>query len=205
MKTLIFLLFATVLLLLPCSAEEITFEILQNSNDEYYISYNDDLIACVNDTCAFDVANYTTNTTGIELSRTDMKKIAQYVALEIEVPEYIGAANESFITTQLGTSREDTTDNLRAFITNTVMPSIAEIDEVNSKLTVAEVTIADLQSKANEYDALKETTDKTISVYEDERKIYQYLCGILTLSFIGVLGFNSPSFKRMLELKRSKR
>lgn len=205
MKSLILLLFAFVLLVTSCSAEEITFDILQNTQDEYYISYNDDLISCDNDTCTFDVSNYTTNTTEFELSKNDMKKIAQYVALEIEIPQYTGSANESFITTQLGTSREDTTDNLRAFITNTVMPSIAEIDEVNSKLTVAEVTIADLQSKGREYDLLKETKDETISVLKDENEIYKYLCGILTLSFIGVLGFNSQSFKRMSELKKGKR
>lgn len=208
-KMMLFIVFfLTTLFVMPCSADNVTIELFQNSNDEYFVKYNGDLYACDDDECTFEVTNYTTstNTTDYELSSKDMKKIAQYVALEIDIPACNeGAVNETRMIELLGNTREQTTDWIGGRITNTLIPEVEKFDELEQKLSEAEITIADLQSKAREYDDMKESKDDRISFLKDENSILKTLCGLLTLSFIAVIAFNSQAFKRIMELKKRKR
>ena len=184
MRHFLFLISLILLLCVPCSADTITIEVMENNLGEYFVSYNDYLSRCDNETCTFDVdsLNCTSDTMG--LTSDDIKRIGQRVALEIEMPTDIGSVNESFIITTLGTNREDITDNLRAFITNTVMPTVEELDEVSNKLVEAEVTIAELQTDARDYDNLKDNKDATIATLERELKRSDY---ISMLCFVGIL------------------
>lgn len=205
MKYILPIIFVFLLIIVPASADNVTIEILQNSNDEYYISYDDELIACDNDTCVFDVDAYSVNTTEFELSNTDMKKISQYIALEIETMEYTEVVNESFITESNIVLRNELLESLYARTQNTFVPAIEERDALKTNLSEAQAMIEGLKADARGYDTLKKTHDDLTLILKNEIKKLEYLCGILTISFIAVLGFNSQSFKRIMELKRSKR
>ena len=204
MKAVFFFILVSTLLVLPCAAEEISFEILQNSNDEYYISYEDNLISCANDTCTFDVSNYTTNTTELELSRDDMKKIAQYVALEIEIPAYTGSVNESFITNSNIELRNEILDSFYARTQNTFVPSLEEINACETNLTASQNMIVDLKAKAGEYDNMKELKNTEISTLKESKDTFKWIAILASIGMFCVAGANSSAFKRMLELKRRK-
>ena len=205
MKILLFLLILTALIVVPCSAENVTIEIIQVTQGDYYISYNDDITTCSDNICIFDVENYTVDTTEYQLSNKDITKIAQRVALEISSDDISNGVNETFLIELHGNTRETVTDFVGSRLTNTVIPELERFDELEQKFAGAETTIADLQSKAREYDNMKETKDETISVLKSRNSWLEILCVGLGLTFIVVLGLNSQAFKRVLELKRRKR
>ena len=150
----VFFVLISILLISNVSADNVTIEILENADGEYYISYGRDLVACVDDECTFDVDEYSSNVTDYELSNREITKIAQRVAFEVDFPDHVGV-NESFILSALGDNREDITDNLRSHTMNTIVPSIAEMDEFKSKLAIAEIRIVELESKEREYDRMQ--------------------------------------------------
>jgi hypothetical protein len=169
------------------ASENVTFEILQNSNNEYYIAYNDELIPCDDVYCTLLVSNIThANNTGnftFELSTEEINRIAQRVALEIPQTEQ-QELNTSVFESQLGSTREDITDNLRSFIMSTVVPEVEKFDELQNKLTEAEITIVDLKAKEINFDLLKENTDKTIDTLERENDRMQFISFLLGIGII---------------------
>ena len=189
MRALLFLLLLATLIIIPVSAENVTIEILQNTQGEYYISYENDLIECVEDECTFDVANHTTNSTSItDFSKDDMKKIAQYVALEIDTDDFDSGINETFMITSLAKTREDTTDNLRAYIAKTIMPEVEKFDEVEQKLAASEILVADLQAKAGSHDATISAKDTEIKLLEDKvEKSDTLVLGCIGLVILAVI------------------
>ena len=171
------------------ASENITFEILQNSNGEYYVAYNDDLIPCDDVYCTIFAENIThANNTGnftFELSTEEINRIAQRVSLEM--PEQQTELNTSIFEAQLGNTREDITDNLRAFITTTVVPEVEKFDELQNKLTEAEIRIVDLEAKEINFDLLKENTDKTIATLDRENDRMQFIAFLSMIGFLVVI------------------
>jgi len=188
------------LLAIPASADNVTIEILENADGELYIVYGTQIIPCINDKCTFNVSTYEGG--DYSISNADATKIAQRVAIEMKLPTttfYSGSVNETFINTALGNNRETITDNLRAYIDNTVVPSVAELDESKNKLAEAELTITDLQSKAREYDSLKETKDETISTLKRENGRLEYIAIIALIGFVFVIITCSDAGKEALD------
>lgn len=202
------LILALLLLILPiASADNVTIEIFQNSNDEFFIQYNGELHACVDDECTFNVsANVTQQDYDVALSTKDIKKIAQYVALEVNMPTgQSWDLNRTYFDTTTGVTREQLYDRLAAYIDNTVVPEVDKYNAETSARMAAEAKVVELENKGINYDNMKETKDETISVLKDENEWLKYLCFILGLGMLAVMCFNSGAFKRLLELKRGKR
>lgn len=183
MNKLVLFVIVSVLFISNVNADNVTFEILENSEGMYYISYGDDLIACIDDECTFDIDDYSSNVTDYELSSRDINKIAQRVALEVNFPDHIGV-NESFILTALGQNREDITDNLRSHTMNTVVPAVEEMDEFKNKLSTAEIRIVELESKEREYDIMVITKDVAIDTLERENDRMQFISLLAMIGFI---------------------
>ena len=210
MKAVFFFILVSTLLLLPCSAEEINFDILQNSQGEYFIEYNEDLISCANDTCTIEVANYTTNTTELELSRDDMKKIAQYVSLEIGTVSS-GGINETFFIEQSAKGDEWTANNIKLWITETIEFSLDEKAAMQNEISSLERDVYDLELNMTMVQSEAIRHDSVLSSKEAEIESKDMIIWILVvLTFVGFFAFlavtavNSTAFKRMLELRRSK-
>ena len=61
MKLLFLFILLSAIFMINVSADNVTIEVWENSQGEYYISYHDDLIACDGDECTFNVDNYSHN------------------------------------------------------------------------------------------------------------------------------------------------
>lgn len=190
MNKTIFFLILSVLLISNVSADNVTFDIFYNSIGDFYVSYDgSDLIPCDGDSCTFDVDEYSSNVTDYDLSNRDITKIAQRVAIEID---FAGdsvnyGVNESFIVSVLSDVREDTTDNLRSYIMNTIVPSVEEIDEYKNKLSDAEIRIVELESKEREYDTMVETKDVAIDTLERENDRMHFITIMAMIGFIFII------------------
>lgn len=166
-------------------AENVTIEILQNSNGVYYIAYGDDLIPCEDSYCNFlveNVTNYNNSNITFELSTKEINRIAQRISLDM--PQQQLELNTSVFEAQLGSTREDITDNLRSYMDLTLIPEVTRFDEQKNLLTAAELEIVTLKSKEINFDLLKENTDKTIATLERENDRMQF---IAFLSLIGMI------------------
>lgn len=189
MNKTIFFLILSMLLISNVSADNVTFDVFENAAGDYYVSYNDELIACDGDSCTFDVDEYSSNVTDYDLSNRDITKIAQRVAIEID---FAGdsvnyGVNESFIVSALSDVREDTTDNLRSYIMNTIVPSVEEIDEYKNKLSDAEIRIVELESKERQYDTMVLTYDVAIKVLEREIDRMHFISVLCMIGFVFII------------------
>lgn len=179
---LFFILLAT-LLVIPVSADNVTITIFEAAGEEFFIEYNDGYFPCVNGTCTFDIVDI--NGTEYEMSKDDMEKIAEYVALEIDTSSNtFGGSNETFILTALDQTEEDITDNLRAYTLNTLVPELERFEALAQQVIQLEKDLAESASESKNYDAMVETKDTTISTLERELNRSDF---ISMLCFIGML------------------
>lgn len=203
MRALLFILLFLTLLITPSAAENVTIEVFETS-DVYYISLDDgDLIACPDDECIVDITNYTTNitTTELDLSRDDMKKIAQYVSLELNNVDLssAGGINETFLITSLGNSREQTCDIIGARVIDSLMPQVEKMDELEQKNKELENTVATLQEKGRLYDNQLIKDNEIIEIYKEDAndaKTVAVACIFVAL-LLGLTG--TPGGKGFLE------
>lgn len=172
MRALLFLVLLFITTITPCVADNVTIEVLENLDGDFYISYNDDLIQCdTDDFCTFDVSNYTTNinTTEIELSKNDMKKIAQYVSLEIDMNGIeTGGINKTYYDTTQIVTRNEVIDGILPFIRNTLMPETDNVTALKANLTASHIIISDLKSDVKILEGKIEGHDEKIKLKDDE-------------------------------------
>ena len=191
MRALLLIVLLLAIFITPSAADNVTIELFQNSNDIFFVQYNNELFECTDDDeCTFEVANFTDNCTydngtGYDLSRNDMKRIAQYVALEIDTTGYTGGVvNDSALTASLGNVREDITDNIRSYMDTTLIPTVAEFDELNQKLDIAEDEAGINKVKADAYDKQLLEDNEVIEVYKEKADDANF---VSILSLIGIV------------------
>lgn len=206
MRALLFLVLLSTLLVVPVSAENVTIELFQNSQDIFFVQYNDELFECSeDDECTFEVVNFTDNCTydngtGYDLSRSDMQRIAQYVALEIDIPEYTGGVvNDSLLTTSLGNTREDITDNIRSYMDTTLMPKVTEFDELKQKLDIAEDEAGINKVKADAYDKQLLEDDEVIEVYKSKADDANFISALSLIGIVFIVITCTPAGRGFLE------
>lgn len=195
MRALIFLVLILALFITPGAADNVTIELFQNSQDIFFVQYNDELFECTDDDeCTFEVANFTDNCTydngtRYDLSSKDKKDIAQYtvkyLVLENGAQAFTGGVvNDSALTASLGNTREDITDNIRSYMDTTLIPEIARFDELEQKLTLAENEVATLKVKGDAYDKQLLEDNEVIEVYKSKADDANF---ISTLCLIGIV------------------
>lgn len=193
MRLLILLLLLTTLIVVPASGENITIEILENFDGDYYIFYNDERIECdADDFCTFNVSNYTANVsvTEVDFSKTDMRKIAQYVFFEIESNGLTSCGvNESFINEGNIVLRNEISDNIGAKIRNTFLPEVGELEACQVNLSLAQNMIASNNAKIESNDATIAGKDAEIKSLERDLEKADFLVigfGLLLLLSIAM-------------------
>lgn len=208
MKVLLFLLFLTTLVVVPCSADNITIELFQNSAGDYFVQYNDEMYACVDDECTFNIsANVTQQDHNLSLSKKDMKRIAQYVALEVEFPEYSGGINETWMLTALDDEGEDICDNIRDHNLNTLAPTVDDFDLVEQEKIQLESEVKELSVKGKLYDEQQIKNDEIIEIYKKDAANAEFFGIMCAIGFAFVVITCTPGGKTSIEfaLKKLKR
>lgn len=199
-KIIIFMVLLTTLVI-PVSADNITIELFQNSNDEYFVSYNDNLYECNGDECTFEVGNYTvdTNITEFELSSTGRKKLAKQIALEIDFPEYTGGINETFLIKALDDEGEDIGDRICSHNLETMAPTIEDFDLLDQEKTQLEADNAELMVKGELYDDQQKKDNDVIEIYKEAKEqaeLFGIICGF---GFAFVILTCTPGGKTSIE------
>lgn len=210
MKAIFLFILVSTLLLLPCSAENVTIEIFETS-DIFYISLNDgDLIACPDEECTLDITNYTTNltTTELEISKDAKKDIAQYVYLELlnsDVLEYTGGVNESFITNSNIELRTEILDGIYARTQTHFVPAIEEINACKTNLTATQNMIVDLKATASSHGVVLEAKEEKIENLEEAKENATLLAAGLAILFVASLLFQGNRAQEALDWWKNRR
>lgn len=200
MKILLFFLFLTTLVVVPCAADNITIELFQNSNGDYFVQYNNEMYSCVDDECTFNVsANVTQQEHNLSLSKKDMQRIAQYVALEIDFPEYTGGINETFLIKALDDEGEDIGDRICSHNLETMAPTIEDFDLLEQEKIQLEVDVKELMVKGELYDDQQKKDNDIIEIYKeakDQAELFGIVCAI---GFAFVILTCTPGGKTSIE------
>ena len=215
MRALILLVLLSTLLVVPVSADNVTIELFQNSQDVFFVQYNDELFECTEyDECTFEVANFTDNCTYdngtvYDLSIKDKKEIAeytaQYIALEIDFSEYNNGVNESFLTDSLIVTRNEMIDSVNARTQNSFVPSVDEINAVKANLTEAQNQIIDLKAEASSHAIVIDAKDEKIATLEDSKGNTELAAIGFAILFVGSLLFMGNKARDAMDWWKSRR
>lgn len=185
------LIILTLLLLLPVVTADtnITIQIYEDSSGDYFISVNDEgLEECQGSTCNITLENSTLS----KYSDSEMKDIARYISMELDIPENTGC-NTTETYAVFNTVSEEKQMNDRAWIRETWMPTTMAYQNCTLELEQVRGALATLDAKLGGHDrevkALEdnlENTSKTRDLYLGFDIVMGVAIAILILYINGV-------------------
>lgn len=191
------LIILAILFLLPSvlADTELTIQIFEDSNGDYFISVDDaGLEECNNGTCVITVNNVTSS----KLSSSEIKTIARQISLELNISD-----NLDFNTTELqaifNTVIEEKQMADRAWIEKTWMPETMKYQNCTLELEQSKGALNTLDAKFAGYDGNIQAKQDTIDVLKSNMEIYKYLIMILTTAIFILLISKSEAIRALRE------